>query len=159
MATLAEQIEAHLKRMLAAASGGVIEIQRREVARLFACVPSQINYVLETRFTPDHGYRVESRRGGGGYIRITWLAPWEATPRAASGCPSSGEPWASIGSELDRTTAETLLRALEARGWIGRREGGLVRAALEAATEGLGPGLADRVRAQVLRSLLMVVLN
>ena len=47
-----------------------IELRRNELAEHFQCAPSQINYVLATRFTPDHGYVIESRRGGGGYIRI-----------------------------------------------------------------------------------------
>ena len=46
-------------------------IQRNDLANQFNCVPSQINYVISTRFTPDHGYYVESQRGGGGYIKIT----------------------------------------------------------------------------------------
>ena len=48
-----------------------VEIQRNTLAQTVGCVPSQINYVLASRFTPEHGYIVESRRGGGGYIRIT----------------------------------------------------------------------------------------
>ncbi len=47
------------------------EIQRNELASLIGCVPSQINYVLSSRFTPEQGYIIESRRGGGGFIRIT----------------------------------------------------------------------------------------
>lgn len=50
---------------------GYTEIQRNELAQKVGCVPSQINYVISSRFTPEHGYIVESRRGGGGYIRIT----------------------------------------------------------------------------------------
>lgn len=50
---------------------GVLELQRSDLAQRFNCVPSQINYVMSTRFSPEHGYIVESRRGGGGYIRIT----------------------------------------------------------------------------------------
>ena len=50
---------------------GCAEIQRSELANRFKCVPSQINYVISTRFSPEHGYIVESRRGGGGFIRIT----------------------------------------------------------------------------------------
>lgn len=50
---------------------GYTEIQRNEMAETLGCVPSQINYVISSRFTPEHGYIVESRRGGGGYIRIT----------------------------------------------------------------------------------------
>lgn len=48
-----------------------IEIQRNDLAEKFKCVPSQINYVISTRFTPSHGYYVESKRGGGGHITIT----------------------------------------------------------------------------------------
>lgn len=50
---------------------GIAEIQRNELANVLGCVPSQINYVITSRFTPEQGYMVESRRGGGGYIRIT----------------------------------------------------------------------------------------
>ena len=50
---------------------GVLELQRGDLAERFHCVPSQINYVMSTRFSPENGYIVESRRGGGGYIRIT----------------------------------------------------------------------------------------
>ena len=52
-------------------ANGVLELQRNDLAERFHCVPSQINYVMSTRFSPEHGYIVESRRGGGGYIRIT----------------------------------------------------------------------------------------
>ena len=51
--------------------GNSIEIQRNDLAEKFNCVPSQINYVISTRFTPSHGYYVESKRGGGGHITIT----------------------------------------------------------------------------------------
>lgn len=51
--------------------GNSIEIQRNDLAEKFNCVPSQINYVISTRFTPNHGYYVESKRGGGGHITIT----------------------------------------------------------------------------------------
>ena len=49
-------------------NGGVAEVQRKSLADRFSCVPSQINYVIETRFTPEHGYLVESQRGGGGRL-------------------------------------------------------------------------------------------
>ncbi len=52
-------------------SDGIAEIQRNDFAQTMGCAPSQINYVITSRFTPEHGYTVESRRGGGGYIRIT----------------------------------------------------------------------------------------
>ena len=64
MSSLSDLIEQYLREQLARAES--IEIQRRQLARMFRCVPSQINYVLETRFTIHHGYLVHSRRGGGG---------------------------------------------------------------------------------------------
>ena len=51
-------------------SGGTVQIQRNELANKIGCVPSQINYVITSRFTPEQGYIVESKRGGGGYIKI-----------------------------------------------------------------------------------------
>jgi len=69
MARLSDIIEAFLKELIKD-TDGVIEIQRNELATKFKCVPSQINYVLGTRFTNEKGYYVESRRGGGGHIKI-----------------------------------------------------------------------------------------
>ena len=69
MSNLADLIEQYLRTVLA--QQNIVELQRRELAKMFRCAPSQINYVLETRFTLDQGYIIESKRGGGGYIRIT----------------------------------------------------------------------------------------
>ena len=66
---LSDSIESFIKAMLNDESDEV-ELKRNELAEYFQCAPSQINYVLATRFSPDHGYLTESRRGGGGYIRI-----------------------------------------------------------------------------------------
>lgn len=70
MAGLTNIIEEFIVEMIKEANDGVIEIQRNEMAQHFECAPSQINYVLTTRFTPYKGYYIESRRGGGGYIKI-----------------------------------------------------------------------------------------
>ena len=74
MATLAKQIETYIKQMIEQSEEGFIDIRRSEMAGLFMCVPSQINYVLETRFSNQQGYLVESRRGGGGFVRIIKLS-------------------------------------------------------------------------------------
>src|SRR5690625_1316057 len=66
--SMSDLIEEYLKKVLQ--EEGKIEIQRNEIDEIFDCVPSQINYVINTRFTMQHGYDVESKRGGGGYIRI-----------------------------------------------------------------------------------------
>jgi transcriptional regulator CtsR len=73
MGNLADRIEEYLKRILEQTSEGFVVLQRSELADTFSCVPSQINYVLDTRFTIERGYLVESRRGGGGYLRIVRL--------------------------------------------------------------------------------------
>ncbi|MCD5406188.1 MAG: CtsR family transcriptional regulator [Desulfotomaculum sp.] len=70
MASISDVIEAYLKSVIVKSKTGYIEIRRNELAGQFNCVPSQINYVLSTRFTVNHGFVVESRRGGAGYVRI-----------------------------------------------------------------------------------------
>ena len=65
---LADQIAKMIEEMLEA-SGGALELQRNEMAGRLGCVPSQISYVITSRFTPERGYMIESRRGGGGHIR------------------------------------------------------------------------------------------
>ena len=67
---LSDIITNEIIRMLNESEVNTAEIQRNEFAALMGCAPSQINYVLSSRFTPEHGYIIESRRGGGGYIRI-----------------------------------------------------------------------------------------
>jgi len=70
MRNISDIIEEYLKKKLSDKGKNVIEIKRSEIANQFQCVPSQINYVINTRFTIEKGYLVESKRGGGGYIRI-----------------------------------------------------------------------------------------
>ncbi|MDP4107637.1 MAG: CtsR family transcriptional regulator [Bacillota bacterium] len=70
MRNISDIIESYLKHVLEMSEEDLVEIKRSEVADKFQCVPSQINYVINTRFTVARGYIVESKRGGGGYIRI-----------------------------------------------------------------------------------------
>ncbi|MDR0300365.1 MAG: CtsR family transcriptional regulator [Streptococcaceae bacterium] len=70
MENTSDMIEAYLKQLLAEAQACEIEIKRSELAERFSVVPSQINYVIKTRFNPNQGFDVESKRGGGGYIKI-----------------------------------------------------------------------------------------
>lgn len=73
MSTISKQIELYLKLLINNSDQNIIEIQRNALAEHFKCVPSQINYVLSTRFTTDQGYCIETRRGGGGFVRIKKL--------------------------------------------------------------------------------------
>lgn len=69
--SLADKIEQYLKVLIERSDVNQIEIQRAELAETFSCVPSQVTYVISTRFTEREGYLTESRRGGKGYVRIT----------------------------------------------------------------------------------------
>ncbi|PKM76690.1 MAG: transcriptional regulator [Firmicutes bacterium HGW-Firmicutes-15] len=71
--SIADRIEQYIKVLIARSTDRQIEIQRAELAETFSCVPSQVTYVLRTRFTEKDGYYKESRRGGRGYVRITEL--------------------------------------------------------------------------------------
>src|SRR5699024_12667377 len=80
MAALSNNIEKFLLELLEETNDGVVEIGRNELANQFNCAPSQINYVLTTRFTPYKGYYIESKRGGSGYIKIMKLSFKEDEP-------------------------------------------------------------------------------
>jgi transcriptional regulator CtsR len=69
--SLTDRIEQYIKVLIDRSEENQIEIQRAELAETFACVPSQVTYVISTRFTEDEGYYTQSRRGGNGYVRIT----------------------------------------------------------------------------------------
>lgn len=152
MSTLSDSIERYLKGRLSRAVEGVIEIRRSEIAERFDCVPSQINYVLETRFTPQRGYYVESRRGGGGYIRIMRVY-----------VRRSPTTWESICEEIgQRTTtqkAESIVGRLEELGWIDARRAALIRGALRQESAGTPPPWDEVIRAKLLRSMLMLVFH
>lgn len=69
--SISDIIEQYLKKIVQDNEENTVEIRRSEIAHQFQCVPSQINYVINTRFTMEKGYMIESKRGGGGYIRIS----------------------------------------------------------------------------------------
>lgn len=126
--------------------GGEAELRRADIASQFDCVPSQVNYVLTSRFTPELGYIVQSRRGGGGYIRIT---------RVGSGKSLLMHLVNSIGGTLDRRSCEHILQNLFDRGVIDKREYGLMAAAcLCPVLRGEG---ADEIRAEQLKKMLLTL--
>lgn len=129
-------------------TGGFAEMQRAELAERFHCVPSQINYVISTRFSPEHGYIVESRRGGSGYIRITRVqAPGKQLIMHAVN---------SIGSEIDLRTAMALLSNVRCGEAVDDRDAKLMAAAIgDGALRGLPPELRDIARAGIFKYMLI----
>lgn len=127
---------------------GTAELQRAELANRFNCVPSQINYVISTRFSPEHGYIVESRRGGGGYIRITRV---RTDPRRLLMHTVN-----AIGDSLDLRTAAALISNLLSAGVVEENTARLMLAATgNAALRPADPEQRDKIRASVLKQLLI----
>ncbi|MCL2248184.1 MAG: CtsR family transcriptional regulator [Oscillospiraceae bacterium] len=129
-------------------AGGTVELQRSELAGRFNCVPSQINYVISTRFSPEHGYIVESRRGGGGYIRIKRVAV-EAKLLIMHTINA-------IGDTLDANTATALIANLRQSKAINDEKAGLILAAISTrALKSARPMERDELRASILKQMLM----
>ena len=105
--------------------GGSLEICRNDMAERIGCSPSQINYVIGSRFSPERGYVVESRRGGGGYIRIV-------EKRFSSGKERLMHAFASIGDSITSREALAILSALREEGVISHDAFAVMRAALTA---------------------------
>ena len=131
---------------------GEAEIKRNELATTLGCVPSQINYVITSRFTPEQGYIVESRRGGGGYIRITRIN----TTRDGAIMHIVN----AVGSTLDKATAEIMLDNMLTRSIIDMRTAKLMAAATgERAYLSVPQQYRDSIRATVFKNMLLTLLD
>ena len=131
---------------------GMAELQRSMLADRFGCVPSQINYVISTRFSPEHGYIVESRRGGGGYIRITRVrsTPEELIMHTVN----------AVGDELDAATARAFISNIRSAGAIDRTSARLMLAALgDGAMRPVRPTDRDAARAAVFKHMLVAMIS
>jgi transcriptional regulator CtsR len=130
---------------------GTAEIRRNELAETLGCVPSQINYVLTSRFTPEHGYIVESRRGGGGYIRITRVR----VDRGSAVMHLVN----SMGSRMDYPTARAIIGNLQEQGVISPQSAGVIDAAMRDRPYSEIPvQLRDYLRANLLKHMLLSTL-
>ncbi|WP_405346502.1 CtsR family transcriptional regulator [Ruminococcus sp.] len=130
---------------------GAAEIKRNELATTLGCVPSQINYVITSRFTPEQGFIVESRRGGGGYIRITRIN----TSRDVAIMHIVN----AIGTTLDKATAEVMIDNMLSRSIIDARSAKLMAAAMgERAYLGVPQEYRDSLRAAVFKNMLLTLI-
>ena len=131
-------------------SDGSTEIQRNELAQSIGCVPSQINYVISSRFTPEQGYIVESRRGGGGYIKIT---------RLKLDSPSLIMHTVNcIGDSIDYATCRVSITNLLHSGALNAQCARLLLAATgDSSLKALPPPVRDRVRASILKQMLLSI--
>ena len=128
--------------------GGTAELQRADLASRFNCVPSQINYVISTRFSPEHGYIVESRRGGGGYIRIKRV---EMEPETLIMHTVN-----AVGESIDLGAASALTANLHRSGAISDSAARLILSAI--GSNALRPARLDQrdvLRASIFKHMLI----
>ena len=151
MSVLSDTIEKFIKELMNEYEGK-IELQRNELAMHFNCAPSQINYVLATRFTPDKGYIIESRRGGGGYIRVLRLRLDESDHlfRLVT---------TRIGERISERDAMDVICRLEESGVVTKNESALMRAAVSDKALQSPAMLKDDLRAGILKQLALVLLS
>ncbi|WP_270790566.1 CtsR family transcriptional regulator [Enterococcus diestrammenae] len=137
-------IEAYLKKILE--DSEIIEIRRTEMAQQFNCVPSQINYVINTRFTIQRGYTVASKRGGGGYIRIEKVK--------ISDKHRFLEQVAELVDEaLTEKNALAIIQKLYEEELLTQKEGNLILAVMAQSTLA-DYQEADKIRASLMRAVL-----
>ncbi len=128
-----------------------VQIQRNDLAAQLGCVPSQINYVITSRFTPEQGYRIESRRGGGGCIMIT---------RAASKENAIVSLINSVGSSIGEKDAKAHIYNLNYQGVVSDKAAQMMLAVIgDNNFKGLSPDTKNTIRASQLKQMLLAYIN
>lgn len=148
MAQLSNAIEKFIKELME--EGAQVEVKRNELAQHFGCAPSQINYVLATRFSVDHGYVIESRRGGGGYVRIVRM---QQSPDGNLLSVLLNR----VGDEIDEESAVAIIAHLLDCKLVTANEARLMRAAIAQNALALPVSAKNVLRAAVLRNMLTQV--
>ena len=148
---ISDNIERLIEKMLDD-GGGLAELRRNDLASQLGCVPSQINYVITSRFTPERGYITESRRGGGGYIRIVRVN--------MTGNEYLMHFFQVIGDSVDEKEARAYLINLRDNGLITDREARLIASAVSSGALGkLDKDEKNKVRADILRHVILTLLS
>jgi transcriptional regulator CtsR len=151
MANLSDVIENYINDIMAHADKDSIDIQRNILAQQFKCAPSQINYVLTTRFNNDRGYVVESRRGGGGYVRICKMNV-DGNRHIETIIKDT------IGDSLTRTRAESIISSLMDNNIINEREKHIMTRALsDRSLQKIFHGDRNTIRADLLKEMLLIL--
>lgn len=147
MSNISDIIEQYLKQILHGKGNNMIEIKRSEIADRFQCVPSQINYVINTRFTVERGYLTESKRGGGGYIRIIRIEHHKASELI-------DDIIQMINPSVTQQAAQDVLERLLEKEVITQREKKIMQSAIERDTLAVPLPARDKVRARILTAML-----
>ena len=151
MARLSDIIEVFIKQMFNENRDNVVFIQRNELADQFRCAPSQINYVLTTRFTYERGYLIESKRGGGGHIAIKQLE-YDSSNKREELINQS------IGDAMTYHNAHALLKDLLESRIIEKREYEIMKIAINDRSLTSAEN-KNKVRADILKGMVMIILS
>ena len=148
MSNIADMIESYILRQLATAGEGKVELRRTDIADAISCAPSQISYVLSTRFTQDKGFVVESRLGLGGYIRIVQV-------------PMKGLVFQrmldDIDEDTDEKTVQGMIKYLHEHDMVSTREGALLMQVVSEAFNSVT--LSDKERVRLLKVMVLTLEN
>lgn len=147
MKNISDIIENYLKQVLEISSADLVEIKRSEIADKFQCVPSQINYVINTRFTIERGYIVESKRGGGGYIRIMKV-------QSDDHAHLIEQLLSLFSNRLSQSSAEDIIYRLVDEDVISNREAKIMLSVIDRSVLYIELPYRDELRARMLKAML-----
>ena len=148
MSNIADMIESYILRQLASRQDGQVELRRTEIADEISCAPSQISYVLSTRFTQDKGFVVESRRGLGGFIRIVQVPLRDLVYQ---------DMLSKINEDTDMETVQSMVRYLTQHGMVETREAALLMQMITGLFQ--SETLAVQERVQMLKTMILTLEN
>lgn len=145
---ISDLITAEILKLLDESDINTAEIQRNELANIIGCAPSQINYVLSSRFTPEHGFTIESRRGGGGYVRIRRVVMNHSSALM--------HIINSIGDAIDAMSSRIVIENCLQSHLIDKDTAKLMMAAISSnVVKCVPPILKDALRAAILKEMLL----
>lgn len=148
MSNIADMIESYILRQLASRQDGQVELRRTDIADEISCAPSQISYVLSTRFTQDKGFVVESRRGLGGFIRIVQVPLRDLVYQ---------DMLSKINENTDMGTVQSMVRYLVQHGMVETREAALLMQMVTGLFH--SETLAAEERVQMLKTMILTLEN
>ena len=148
MSNIADMIESYILRQLATRQDGQVELRRTDIADEISCAPSQISYVLSTRFTQDKGFVVESRRGLGGFIRIVQVPLRDLVYQ---------DMLSKINEDTDMETVQSMVRYLTQHGMVETREAALLMQMITGLFQ--SETLAVQERVQMLKTMILTLEN
>lgn len=150
MRNISDIIENYLKQVLEMSDQDIVEIKRSEIADKFQCVPSQINYVINTRFTIERGYLVESKRGGGGYIRIIKVQTYDHAHLIDN-------ILSLIHTRISQSSAEDVIYRLVEEDVVTNREAKIMLSVLDRSVLYIELPQRDELRARMLKAMLIAL--